>query len=262
MPKCKLCLKVEADKRNSHIIPKFMGKRLFENSQPKYGVRIDINGKYDKVQNTPKEDYIFCTRCEERFARLEHYFSIKLTSIHNYANEPEKYKIESPGSNTVLECLNLPYTALKLFNYSLVWKTSVSNLYEFLKFKLPPLKEEELRIYLDSNLTVSHSDLINTLNKPKTDSSFDTYLFKCIVRNEYSRGIFTAYEFGDGRFGIFLVDFIIFYYIDESKVPADFNLISNMQQENALIIMADIQRWKTINSAPLENIGKNTANNI
>lgn len=257
MPKCKLCIKDEADKKNSHIIPKFMGKRLFEMSQPRHSLRINIQGKFDKIQDTPKEDYIFCSRCEKRFARLEHYFSIKLTSINNYENEREKYIIKTPGNNTVLECLKIPHTGLKLFIYSLVWKTSVSSLFEFLKFKLPPSKEEELRIFLDSNLTESHSDLMTNFIKIKVDSNFDSFVFKCIVKNEYSRGIYTAYEFGEGKFGIFLVDFIIFYYIDNSKIPTELRLISDMQQENALIVMADIPRWKKINFAPLENIGKN-----
>lgn len=257
MPKCKLCLIEEADKRNSHLIPKFMGKRLFESSQPKYSIRIDISGKYDKIQDTPKEDFIFCSKCENRFAKLEHYFSLKLTSIHNYKNEQDKFKIHISGENTILECLKIPYNAMKLFNYSLVWKASISNLHEFLKFKLPDSSEQKLREFLDSNLTNSHSDLMKTLNEVQDNSDFDSYFFKCLVKNEYSRGIYTAYEFGENAFGIFLVDIIIFFYIDKNRIPKDFKVISDIQKENTLIAMADIPQWKKLNSGPLHNIGKN-----
>src|SRR5690606_9376272 len=92
MPLCKLCLNNEADKRNSHIIPKFMGKRLFE-SKPKHGIQIDIRGKQSKIQDIPKEHYIFCSKCEKRFSRLEHYFSLKINSIHNHSNEKNRFKI-------------------------------------------------------------------------------------------------------------------------------------------------------------------------
>ncbi|PKH49345.1 hypothetical protein CXF68_00975 [Tenacibaculum sp. Bg11-29] len=254
MQKCKLCLTKNADKKNSHIIPKFMGKRLFESTNPRYGVKIDVNGKSKKIQDSPKEDYIFCSDCEERFAKLEHYFSLKLKSIHNYSNEKDKFKIHTIQKNTILECFKVPFNAIKLFNYSLVWRASISNRHEFSNFKLPKLNEEILRTFLNSNLTLSHKKLTETLKNIQDETNFDSYFFKCIVKNEYSRGIFTAYEFSKHSFGLFLVDIIIFLYIDKSKIPNEFQIISNTQKNNALIAMADIPNWKKLNSGPLKSI--------
>ena len=262
MPKCKLCLNKEADKRNSHIIPKFMGKRLFEGSKPRGSLRIDISGRHWTIQDTPKEDFIFCSDCEEKFAKIEHYFSLRLKSIHNYNNEQNKFKLYGIGNNQLLECLNIPLNEMKLFNYSLVWKTSISNLNEFIKFKIPVLYEEKLRIFLNTYLTTSHTILKENLETITDETNLDSYFFKCVVKNEFSRGVFTAYEFGEKAFGLFLVDFIIFLYIDKNKIPADFKIISDLQRENTLIAMADIPRWKKINFAPLDNIGINTANHI
>jgi len=233
-----------------------MGKRLFEGSKPRYSVKIDISGRQNRIQDTPKEDYIFCSECEERFAKIEHYFSLRLTSIHNYKNETHKFKLYGIGNNQILECLNIPINEMRLFNYSLIWKTSISNLYEFKKFKIPAEYEERLRVFLNTYLTTSHNTLKEKFQTIKDDTDSDSYFFKCIVKNEFSRGVFTAYEFGENAFGLFLIDFIIFFYVDKSKIPEDFKIISELQKKNTLIAMADVPRWKKINSAPMDNIGK------
>lgn len=257
MSKCKLCLIKIADKKNSHIIPKFMGKRLFESTSPRHGVKIDGNGNLKKIQDSPKEDYIFCSSCEERFAKLEHYFSLKLKSIHNYLNEKDKFKIHTIQNNIILECYKIPFNTIKLFNYSLVWRASISNMHEFSSFKLNEFNEEILRTFLNSNLTLSYNQLTETLKNIQNKTSFDSYFFKCTVKNKYSRGIFAAYEFSKYSFGLFLVDIIIFFYTDKSKIPNEFKIISNIQTENALIAMTDIPNWKKLNAEPLKSINNN-----
>lgn len=252
MPKCKLCLKAEADKRNSHIIPKFMGKRLFE-AKPKHGIQIDINGKQSKIQSIPKEDFIFCSNCEKRFEKLETYFAGKLTSIHNYTNEKDKFKVHSDGINSILECLKVPYNALKLFNYSLVWRVSISNHFLFEKYKLPEPYEEKLRGILDTNLFISHLELVNNFNEIQDDTGLDSYFFKCTVKNEFSRGYFSTYQIGENALGLFLVDFIIYTYTDKKDIPEEFKIISDTQRENALIVMASVENWRKINDATIKN---------
>lgn len=74
-PTCKLCKNNSADKDNSHIIPKFMSKRLFDGIKPRYSVAIGKNGKQQKLQDTPKESKILCTSCEARLEKLETYFA-------------------------------------------------------------------------------------------------------------------------------------------------------------------------------------------
>lgn len=252
MPKCKLCLKAEADKKKSHIIPKFMGKRLFE-SNPRYGIQIDITGKQSKIQDIPKEDYIFCSNCENRFARLEHYFSLKLNSIHNYANEKEKFKVYSNGDNSFLECFKVSYNALKLFNYTLIWRASISNHYSFKKYKLPKFYEEKVREVLDINLSVSQSEILENLNEFRDNTGLDSYFFKCRFKNQYTRGYFSCYQIDKNAFGLFLVDFIVYTYTDKESIPEEFEIISKLQKENALIVMASVDNWRKINNASIKN---------
>lgn len=253
MPKCKLCLKAEADKRNSHIIPKFMGKRLFE-AKPRHGIQIDITGKQRKIQSIPKEDFIFCLNCEKRFAKLEDYFARKLTSIHNYTNEKDKFRVHSDGSvNSILECLKVPFNTLKLFNYTLVWRASISKHDMFEKYKLPEPYEEKLRGILDTNLSISHLELLNNFNEIQDDTGLDSYFFKCEVKNEFTRGPFSTYKIGKNAFGLFLVDFIIYTYTDKKDIPEEFKIISCTQRENALIVMASVEDWRKINNESIKN---------
>lgn len=255
MLKCKLCLKAEADKRNSHIIPKFMGERLFEaKPNPTQGIQIDITGKRRKIQSIPKENFIFCSNCEERFEKLETYFSRKLTSIHNYTNEKDKFKAHSHGVYSILECLKVPYNALKLFNYTLVWRASISNHFLFEKYKLPEAYEEKLRRILDTNLFMSQSELIYNFNEIQYDTTgLDSYFFKCKVKNEFSRGYFSTYQIGENAFGLFLVDFIVYTFTDKQSIPKEFDIISGIQGGNSLIVMVNVENWRKINNMSIEN---------
>jgi len=233
-----------------------MGKRLFEDIKPRHSLRVDINGKVNKLQDTPKEDHILCKSCEKRFAILEHYFSIKLKSIHNHSNQSDKFIVHSDGTNHTLECLHIKNEAMMLFNYALIWKVSVSNLYEFLKMNLPELIEERIRLFLDKNLKRTHSELLSEFNTQKLIPEFDCFTFKCVVSNEFTRGIFTAYEFAKNSYGIFLVELIIILYLDKKNVPNDFNLFKKIKTDNALISMVTPKEWKILNNKPLKNIRK------
>lgn len=249
MPTCKLCLDAKADKRNSHIIPKFMGKRIFENT--KYGIEIDVSGKYRKIQSIPKEDFIFCSTCEKRLEILETHFALKLKSIHNHTNEKDKFKVSSDGA--ILECLNTSYNTLKLFNYSMVWRTSVSRHTAFKKYKLPESFEEKLRNVLNRNLFTGHSELLSNFNEIQDDTGLESYFFKCKVRNELSRGPFSAHQIGENAFGLFLVDLIVYTFTDKQSIPKEFAIISEMQGEDALITMFSLEDWKNLNRQSVAN---------
>lgn len=75
---CKLCLEKEADQANSHIIPKFLGKNLFVEIKPRHSLLYSSDGNLRKVQDTPKEDNIFCENCEKGFSLYETCCSIHL----------------------------------------------------------------------------------------------------------------------------------------------------------------------------------------
>ncbi len=45
---CELCKVKYADKKNSHIIPKFLGKGLFADTAPRHSISISKEGKQKK----------------------------------------------------------------------------------------------------------------------------------------------------------------------------------------------------------------------
>ncbi|WP_435254522.1 hypothetical protein [Tenacibaculum sp. A30] len=247
MPNCKLCLNREADKPNSHIIPKFLAKRLFESSKPRHSVEINRKGKIRKIQDTPKENFILCKNCEKRLEYLETLISRKITSINNYNNLNDKFKIKEYGKNKILECLNINPIGFKLFIFSIVWRTSVSSLPEFETFKLDDKTENELRLLLDKTLKNSHSELVNSISKTNDFTNFHYCVFKPLMRNEFSRGIFTAYKMAEFQFGIFTVDYIIFFYSNKKDMNPAFEFVSNFQNEKLLITLTGTDDWKMLN---------------
>jgi hypothetical protein len=72
---CGLCGLVPADKTNSHIIPRFMAKRVLSKS-PRNVLSFKSSPQHSKPevdldQDTMKEDHILCTGCEKYFSILE-----------------------------------------------------------------------------------------------------------------------------------------------------------------------------------------------
>lgn len=247
MPNCKLCQNREADKPNSHIIPKFLAKRLFEFTKPRHTLSINRKGESRKIQDTPKENFILCKICEKRLEYLETLISKKVTSINNYNNLKDKFTIKEYGKNKILECLNISPIGFKLFVYSLVWRASISNLPEFETFKLDDKTEAELRMFLDKSLKTNNSELVISISKIIDFPNYHYCIFKPLSRNEFSRGIFTAYKMAEFQFGIFTVDYIFFFYSNAKDMNPAFEFVSNFQNDKLLITLAGTDDWKILN---------------
>ena len=247
MPNCKLCQKKEADKLNSHIIPKFLAKRLFESTKPRHSIHINRKGKGRKIQDTPKENFILCKQCEKRLEHLETLTSRKITSINNYNNLKDKFSIKKYGRNKILECLTINPIEFKSFIYSIVWRASISSLPEFETFKLDKTTEKELRIFLDKTLKNSHKDLVYSISKTTDLPNYHYCVFKPLMRNKFSRGIFTAYRMAEFQFGVFTVDYIILFYTNIKDMDPAFEFVSNFQNEKLIITLTGTDDWKMLN---------------
>lgn len=256
MPNCKLCLTREADKPNSHIIPKFLAKRLFESTKPRHSIEIDRKGKNRKIQDTPKESFILCKVCEKRLEYLETLISKKITSINNYNNLKDKFKLVKYGNNKILECLNINPIAFKIFVFSLVWRASITSLPEFESFKLDDKTESNLRILLNEKLKKSHTELIASFSESIDFQNYDYCIFKPLVRDEFSRGIFTSYKMDKFQFGIFTVDFIIFFFSNSKDMNPAYNFVSNYQNEKVLITLTSTDDWKHLNELVIRKMLK------
>lgn len=251
MANCKLCKERIADKLNSHIIPKFMCKRLFENTSPRHNVQISKDGIQTKLQDIPKEDYILCSWCEKRLEKLETYFARVFVEVNSLQHARRKYKLEIIENQEILHCEEINPSLFYLFLYSLIWRSSVSKNVLFDTFKFNKSIEEEIRIFLNDNLKEVHSDLLE--HSKKIENVPNYYL--CLVKpKNKTRGIFSAYNFSHNSYAIYTVDYALFFYINEDDCLLAHKTFGNSRNETFRIFIGDDDSWKKLNNLVVANM--------
>ncbi len=243
-PLCKLCLENPADKANSHIISKFLLKGLFEGTNPRHAVSFNKDLKGRKVQDALKQNDIFCSSCERRIEIIETHFAKVIAAIKNYKKYPAKFPLSKLGTQQFIECVELNPILYKLFLYSIIWRTSISNLYECQPFKLESKPEEILRQFLNNNLYTTKKQLIENL-----DSIIDVPKYhSCIIKpKDRVRGVLSIASMSKHAHALFLVDFVIFFYTDESSIGEVLIHFSNKENRNVIIALGEIEAWTKLN---------------
>lgn len=170
---CKLCKKRKATQTNSHIFPRFMGVSLLSTQDGKRkGFEIaDKEENLKSFQDSPKEDYLLCPKCESDIGKLESYFA---KHFFNEFKAQESYqKIYSSKGYNYLTVNNLDYRKFKLTLYTILWRAAASSLPYFQDVKLTKIIEENLRSiinkeidFIDYRLLVvtTDEDIDNTKN--------------------------------------------------------------------------------------------------
>ena len=250
---CPLCHTNIADKKNSHIIPKFLGKALFKNVKPKHSLQVDRSGKPRKIQDIPKQDYLICSDCEKRIGILETYFAKKLIAINDYQNRKDKFEISEIGPNKILNCLDLNPLLFKLFYLSMIWRLSKTFSPLFKNFKLPTDIESEIGSFLNTNLYPTHRELLENITLIKSFPEYHLMAYKQKVGRKNFSGILTAFQMSKDHFGIFTSDMILFFYLNENKMDFQSKLISNRDDGIVKFVLADSIQWRGISSAVIEH---------
>ncbi len=133
---CKLCLR-EAGLVESHIIPEFFYKPLYDELHRFYALSIDEDEKNRIVQKGLRET-LLCDRCEELISPWEKYVSeVFYGGVEIGIERGKGYWLIS----------NIDYDKFRLFQLSLLWRASVSSLPAFKAVKLGP-HEERIRSML------------------------------------------------------------------------------------------------------------------
>ncbi|MBF0695376.1 MAG: hypothetical protein IR153_10010 [Flavobacterium sp.] len=251
MKNCTLCKERTADKLNSHIIPKFMCKRLFENTNPRHSVQISKDGKQSKLQDVPKENNVFCKKCETKFEKLETYFSRVLIEINSPQNAVRNYTIVPTEKQDLLYCDDITPSLFYLFFYSLLWRASISKHILFDTFKIGTDVQEELRSFLNLNLFDTQKELL--LNA-RTISKIPAY-YTCFIKpKNRTRGIFSAYNSAPNSFSIYTVDYVLFFYTKEKDCLPAHKLYGNINNETIKVVIADDENWQTLNKLVVQNM--------
>ncbi|TDO71066.1 hypothetical protein EV143_11058 [Flavobacterium chryseum] len=252
-PTCYLCKIEIADKKNSHIIPKFLGKELFISDLGNHAIQIDRDGKCKKIQTIPKEDFILCVSCEKRFEIIETFFARFFTKLRDFENFTDNFDIRTLGNQNYIVCKKLNPKLFKLFIYSLIWRLSISTHFANQKYKLPIKIEEELRTFLDRNLKIDHTSLISTINEVENIPNYDFCLIKPENKFADFKGMHSAFQISKSIYLLALVDFIIFFYIDDSIDPV-LKIYSNKQNNDIIIPISEDERWFALNKLILSKI--------
>lgn len=114
--KCKLCLK-EKDLRNSHIIPEFLYKTLYDEKHRLFEISTNEN-KSSKLLQRGVREKLLCGECEEIFSKNERYASLVLNGRNELLVIPEP---------PVVHFKNIDYTKFKLFALSILWRAGVAS---------------------------------------------------------------------------------------------------------------------------------------
>jgi hypothetical protein len=137
--KCALCLK-EKELCNSHIIPEFFYKPLYDE---KHRLQLipSINEEKTHYEQKGLRENLLCEECEEQLSRFEKYTSqLFYGGMGVYVTNENPIRIEG-----------IDYKKFKLFQLSLIFRASVSNLDFFEKINLGPHEEKIRKMLIDEN---------------------------------------------------------------------------------------------------------------
>ena len=163
--KCKLCKNAEADKKNSHIIPKFLKKGLFGPKGKIRGYEIQSTkpkGKPKSVQDIPKEDYIFCTNCESKLSTLETYFANHL--YNHLHNSSKTFKVKKHLKTKVKSTKDIDGNLINLLLQSILWRQHISKHASMVNFSIDKKDAEVIRSQLDKIIAIKKKDMLDNMS--------------------------------------------------------------------------------------------------
>jgi len=136
---CKLCCE-DAQLCESHIVPEFCYKRIYDDKHQVIEGRFTNNGLHKRVIQKGKREYLLCSRCEGILNNYEKRFS-------EYWYGPNGLPDRVNGDHLVLR--DADYHIFKLFHLSVIWRISVST--SFSSITLGPYNDALRRILFNDN---------------------------------------------------------------------------------------------------------------
>jgi len=249
---CLLCCDSKASQKESHIIPKFLGKGLFHDTKPHHSILWHKGGKRQKVQDIIKEDYIFCAKCEKSLSVLETYCALRLERFDNvrYFKDFVLYK---EGDFEFVECKDINIKVFNLFIYSVVWRVSISNNIGFSKFKLPDKEEEELRLILKDFLKPTQTDLFSEIERLNILPNHRHVLIRPKKKLRPPTSMLSAASPNEWLNQLHLVDYLMFYITQQDKMIENLRRIDNNRLSGLVRIGLSEQKiWKEFNFAMIK----------
>ncbi|MFC1866534.1 hypothetical protein ACFL0H_00110 [Thermodesulfobacteriota bacterium] len=220
--KCKLCLN-NAELRNSHVIPEFLYKPLYDSKHRAMGVHGQGHKKWQYLQKGLREK-LLCQNCEQLLNDFyERYF-------HEFwfVNSPIPFKFET---DKIYEISGIDYAKFKLFHLSILFRASISSLPTFKQVALG-LHEDKIRVML-----LNHN--------PGMTSDYQIYAY-VVVKKDGSPVQNLISQPGRSKSNNHTIYNIMFggcewHYMVSSHQYADFKKIA---LRNNGIIYLSVKRWE------------------
>lgn len=135
---CKLCLKQGHALRNSHIIPEFLYKRVYD-AKGRFQIFSELKDRPSGYKQKGIREYLLCEKCEGKIGVWEKYVKELL-----FDRAPKGVDFFDR-----IEFHGVDYHKFKLFQLSLIWRMDVTSLDDFIAVNLGPRHSEHLRSMLD-----------------------------------------------------------------------------------------------------------------
>ena len=171
---CRLCLQDNCRLLHSHIIPRWVFKRVLETDTPGGHQPITVGHGRLHFDSDQHQEHLLCSSCEARFSVIEDWMSDR---VYSKAGEPIPLKLlGSRGlqrAGILLRELdeNLDSKMLLYFSSSIFWRSSVSRQSKAGSIHLGRYEEEFRRYLLDEDSFPRNARMIFTV----MDSSGDGY---------------------------------------------------------------------------------------
>jgi hypothetical protein len=131
--KCRLCLE-QAELCDSHIVPEFFFKRLYDDKHRFFGVSGNP-GERIRVSQKGMRENLLCKKCEGQFSKYETYGSSVLYG--------EPFSVENLGA--IISVGGIEYHRFKLFLLSLLWRLDATTLPFWQDIDIGSTHREKLR---------------------------------------------------------------------------------------------------------------------
>src|SRR5437899_4461493 len=134
---CALC-KANGDLQNSHIIPEFFYKLVYDPKPRRFHVISATVSEPERFEQKGLREPLLCRGCEQKLGQWEHYAKKAFVDARG---------VQITHQKDAVVLSNLDYKLFKLFLLSLLWRMSVSTLDFFKEVRLGPY-EEKIRLAL------------------------------------------------------------------------------------------------------------------
>ncbi len=195
---CKLCLR-KRHLRNSHILPEFLYDDVYDSKHRTFEVHGEQPDKPIYLQKGIRE-YLLCDECEQRFSLLESYAAPIIREIPS---------LQLASDRVSFQTVTVDYTRFKLFQMSLLWRSSISSQDLFSKVDLGGSLEECLRQFLLEE-------------RPGNPHNFGCVMFMLPNTMHLKRMIWSpSIDYIDGRLCIRLITGSIIWFFAIIPFPED-----------------------------------------